>query len=90
MKTTPNQLIHIGSPIPFDADEFLGQLQVLMDIAYGGREDIIHEVVSQVVPTYRHAGKDGSEHKGRVYAQQIKLAEENAKNNEEGVFSGRI
>ena len=78
MKTTPNQLIHIGSPIPFDANEFLGQLQLLMDIAYSGQEDIIHDVVSQVVPTYRHAGREGSEYKGRVYAQQIKLAEDNA------------
>ena len=89
LRTTPNQLIHIGSPIPFDADEFLGQLQLLMDIAYGGREDLVHEVVSHVVPTYHHAGKDGSEHKGHVYAQQIKLAEENAQNSDELAFSVR-
>ena len=79
LKTTPNQLIHIGSPIPFDVDEFLQQLPLLMEIAYDGREDQIHAVVSQVVPTYRHAGKEGSVHKGHAYAQQIKLAEEQAK-----------
>lgn len=34
MRTTPNHLIHIGSPIPFDTDEFLHQLQMLMTAAY--------------------------------------------------------
>ncbi len=72
MKTTPNQLIHIGRPIPFDTDEFLGQLQMLMTAAYDGCEDTIRDLVSEVVPTYRPAGKHGSENKGAAYAEQMK------------------
>ena len=53
MRTTPNKMIHIGSPIPFDTDCFLQQLQILMDAAYSGQEDRIRELVAQVVPTYR-------------------------------------
>ena len=57
MRTTPNKLIHIGSPIPFDPDVFLRQLQELMAAAY--REDPnIKELVAQVVPTY-HPGTSG-------------------------------
>ena len=73
LKTTPNRLIHIGSPIPFDTDEFLGQLQMLMTAAYDGREDEIRNLVSEVVPTYQPAGKNGSEAKGEAYAQQMKM-----------------
>ena len=52
LKTTPNHLIHIGCPIPFDTDEFLEQLQQLMNAAYDGREDDIRELVTKVVTTY--------------------------------------
>ncbi|MBQ8416883.1 MAG: polysaccharide biosynthesis protein [Clostridia bacterium] len=72
MRTTPNRLIHIGSPIPFDTDEFLQQLPTLMAAAYDGREDTIRELVAQVVPTYRPAGEHGSEDKGEAYREQIK------------------
>lgn len=34
LKKTQNDLIHIGCPIPFDIDVFLGQLEELMDAAY--------------------------------------------------------
>ena len=73
MRTTPNHLIHIGRPIPFDTDEFLGQLQTLMTAAYDGREDSIRDLVSEVVPTYRPAGKHGCENKGKAYTEQMKL-----------------
>ena len=52
MRTTPNQLIYIGSPIPFDADTFLEQLWQLMDAAYDGREEQIRQLVAAAVPTY--------------------------------------
>jgi FlaA1/EpsC-like NDP-sugar epimerase len=52
MRTTPNHLIHIGSPIPFDTDEFLSHLNRLMSAAYDGREDIIRNLVAETVPTY--------------------------------------
>ena len=73
MRTTPNHLIHIGSPIPFDTDEFLQQLQTLMTVAYNGREDVIRDLVAQAVPTFHPAGEHGSEDKGDVYAQQMKI-----------------
>ena len=59
LRTTPNQLIHIGSPIPFDADEFLCQLERLMAAAYDGREDAIRGLVASVVTTY-HPSENGS------------------------------
>ena len=72
MRTTPNQLIHIGSPIPFDTDKYLCQLKMLMSAAYDGREDSIRDLVADVVPTYRPAGEHGSEDKGEAYIEQMK------------------
>ncbi len=71
MRTTPNRLIHIGRPIPFDVDTFLGQLQMLMDAAYEGKEDCMRNLVVKVVPTYHPAGEHGSEDKGEIYRSQI-------------------
>lgn len=71
MKTTPNQLIHIGKPIAFDTDTFLEQLQTLMTAAYDGREDVIRNMVSNVVTTYHPAGEHGSEEKGKAFHEQM-------------------
>ena len=71
LKTTPNNLIHIGCPIPFDVDVFLQQLQMLMNAAYDGQEDTIRDLVAEVVPTYHPAGEHGSEDKGTAYEQQM-------------------
>ena len=57
LRTTPNQLIHIGSPIPFDTDEFLSYLPKLMTAAYEGEEDTIRDLVAKAVPTY-HLGRE--------------------------------
>ena len=57
MKTTPNHLIHIGKPIPFDTGEFLQQLWQLRSAAYAGQEDEIRGLVAEVVPTYHPAGE---------------------------------
>lgn len=73
MRTTPNQLIHIGSPIPFETDVFLKQLNELMAASYDGKDDVIRKLVSDVVPTYHPAGEHGSEHKGEAYQQQMEL-----------------
>ena len=54
LKTTPNKLIHIGCPIPFDSDEFLKQLEVLMERAYENDEKI-REYVQEMVSTYHPA-----------------------------------
>ena len=52
LQKTDNELIHIGNPIPFDTEQFLGQLKHLMDAAYENDESI-REAVAQMVPTYR-------------------------------------
>ncbi len=77
MRTTPNHLIHIGNPIPFDTDVFLGQLQGLMTAACNGQEDEIRGLVAEAVTTYHPAGEHGSEKKGATYEQQIKSVLEN-------------
>ena len=51
MQRTDNDLIHIGSPIPFDIEVFLGQLNDLMEAAYKNKENI-RELVASVVETY--------------------------------------
>lgn len=51
---TANDLIHIGCPIPFDTDEFLGELGDLMEAAYKNREDI-RDKVQEIVKTYHPA-----------------------------------
>ena len=54
MKKTPNDLIHIGCPIPFDNDEFLKQLTRLTEHAYENDENI-RELVQEIVTTYHPA-----------------------------------
>lgn len=54
MQKTPNDLIHIGNPIPFDTQEFLVQLRCLMDAAYKN-DAAICEAVAAMVPTYHPA-----------------------------------
>jgi FlaA1/EpsC-like NDP-sugar epimerase len=78
MRTTPNKLIHIGRPIPFDTDEFLKQLQSLMMAAYNGREEEMRGLVAEVVTTYHPAGEHGSEAKGEEYDRQMKSISESA------------
>ncbi|MBR3474531.1 MAG: polysaccharide biosynthesis protein [Oscillospiraceae bacterium] len=68
MRKTPNDLIHIGSPIPFDTDTFLMQMEPLMDAAYANREDI-RSVVAEMVSTYHPAGEHGAAKKDKVYEQ---------------------
>ena len=59
LRTTPNQMIHIGSPIPFDEDLFLQQLQQLMEASYNGNEAKIRRIVEIVVPTYHPVVEQG-------------------------------
>lgn len=51
LKTTANEQIYIGCPIPFNVDEFLTQMQGLMEAAYKNKHDI-RELVKEVVSTY--------------------------------------
>ena len=52
LKTTANKLIHIGSPIPFDVDEFFCRLPVLMAAACEGQDNEIRELVKEFVSGY--------------------------------------
>lgn len=54
LKKTDNDLIHIGQPIPFETDEFLGGLGKLMELAYENK-DGIKEQVQKMVSTYHPA-----------------------------------
>lgn len=54
LKRTENELIHIGMPIPFDADQFLEELDKLTDRAYANAGNI-RELVEKVVVTYHPA-----------------------------------
>ena len=51
LKKTKNDLIHIGCPIPFDIEEFLEQLDGLLEAAYKNKDDM-KERVQKVVSTY--------------------------------------
>lgn len=51
LKKTPNKLIHIGCPIPFDIEEFLQKLDELLEAAYKNKDDM-RERVQKVVTTY--------------------------------------
>lgn len=61
MKTTPNHLIHIGCPIPFDTEKFFCQIQPLMTAAYDGQEEKIRELVADIVDTYYSADNYNTE-----------------------------
>lgn len=54
LKKTKNDLIHIGCPIPFDINEFLDELDGLLDAAYRNEDDI-KERVQKIVSTYHPA-----------------------------------
>ena len=57
LKTTPNHLIHIGCPIPFDTEEFLQNLQKLMKVCYENQD--VTELAEKIVATY-HPQKENS------------------------------
>ena len=73
LKKTKNKLIHIGRPIPFDEEKFLGNMEQLMEVAYANRENEIRDVVADMVSTYHPAGAHGNEKKDEKY---IELAKE--------------
>ncbi|MEE0819957.1 polysaccharide biosynthesis protein [Catenibacterium sp.] len=54
LKKSKNDLIHIGCPIPFDINEFLGELDGLLDAAYRNEDDM-KERVQKIVSTYHPA-----------------------------------
>ncbi len=73
MQKTDNELIHIGSPIPMDTDQFLIQLKALMKAAYEN-DEAIRDAVAAMVPTY-HPEVAGSAVKDAAYEALIRQAE---------------
>lgn len=63
LRTTDNKLIHIGSPIPFDTDEFLNDLRRLMTVAYDGDEKEVLRLTEEIVKTFKPfvCNNEGSE-----------------------------
>ena len=56
LQKTENDLIHIGHPIPVKIEEFLLQLERLINSAYSNSEDI-RKLVAEIVPTYQISEK---------------------------------
>ena len=51
IETTENDLIHIGKPIQFDMENFMGQLEELADACYSNEKEICG-LVKTIVTTY--------------------------------------
>ena len=54
LEKTSNERIHIGKPLSFDIDAFLGKVDELMEAAYKNKDDI-REMVKEIVGTYKPA-----------------------------------
>lgn len=67
LKKTENKLIHIGSPIAFDAKHFVEEIPGLMAVAYANDELNIRKKVASFVPTYRNASASLRNTKDEVY-----------------------
>lgn len=61
LKKTDNDLIHIGQPIPFDTEKFLGQLETLAAESYENSDHIV-ELVESIVTTFNPVGAHPTGH----------------------------
>ena len=75
LRKTDNDLIHIGSPIPFDVDTFLGQLSKLMYAAYSNKRNI-RLLVEDMVGTYHPANNKIPAEKDEKYEELARAADE--------------
>ena len=71
---TDNKLIHIGQPIAFDNDEFLRELETLMEAAYANREESIRDSVKKIVSTYHPANPEVTVVKDGKYQALVSTA----------------
>ncbi|MCM1179001.1 MAG: polysaccharide biosynthesis protein [Clostridium sp.] len=53
IRTTPNNMIHIAKPIPFDVPQFCDQLFVLQELCQDNQELATKEKVAQMAGTYQ-------------------------------------
>lgn len=61
LKKTDNDLIHIGQPITFDTEKFLGQLETLAAESYENSDHIV-ELVESIVTTFHLVGAHPTGH----------------------------
>ncbi|MCR5368461.1 polysaccharide biosynthesis protein [Eubacterium sp.] len=66
---TANELIHVGKPIQFDDNKFLGSMNDLMTVSYENTE-AIRLMVEELVDTY-HPSEILSENQKREYTEEI-------------------
>ena len=66
---TANDLIHIGKPVQFDEDKFLGSLNDLMTVSYENTE-AIRLMVEELVDTY-HPSSPLTEEQKEKYTKEI-------------------
>ena len=76
LQKTDNDLIHIGKPIPFDEEVFLGQLAQLMDAAYSNKEKDIRSMIMGIVSTYKPEGVAPSAMKDATYQRLVGEADQ--------------
>lgn len=86
MKKTENELIHIGKPIPFDVEVFLGQLEQLAQASYANSDKIV-EMVKSIVPTFHPSGEKptGYENEKSLddFKKEIAMTQQNVLNEKE-------
>ena len=70
LKKTPNELLFIGQPIPFETDTFFIQLRELMNMAYLNRRDI-RKIVAEMVSTYHPDGMYGTNINDPMYQKLV-------------------
>ena len=71
LQTTPNRLIHIAKPIPFDVEAFMRQVEILAEASYTNSQNI-KQLVSEIVPTY-HPGNEKQDEIERRKIQKLGL-----------------
>ena len=76
LQKTDNELIHIGKPIPFNEEKFLGQLADLMDAAYSNKESVIRSLIMGVVETYKPEGVVSCALKDDTYKRLVHEADQ--------------
>ncbi|WP_408643085.1 polysaccharide biosynthesis protein [[Clostridium] polysaccharolyticum] len=74
MKKTPNDLIHIGKPIPFDMEEFWEKLEKLTELSYSNSLKTI-DMVADMVPTF-HSAEEDLERSGDTFKELYEEAAE--------------
>ena len=66
---TANELIHIGKPIEFDEDKFLGSMNDLMKVSYENTE-AVRLLVEELVDTY-HPSEPLTDEQKKEYSDEI-------------------